>query len=158
MLDLAGVGPGSRVLDVAAGTGEQTILAARRVGPGGSVLAVDIAPEMLALAAEQAQAAGLANVEIMAVDAHALDLDPDSFDAAICRSGLMLMADPVAVLRRIFRVLKPGGKLSVLVFGPADANPLQWLPTRIAREAAGLPPLRPREPGMFALGEAGVLE
>jgi len=70
----------------------------------------------------------------------------------------MLMVDPVAVLARIHRALKTGGRLSVLVFGPADANPLQWLATRISREAAGLPPLRPREPGMFALGEPGCLE
>ena len=78
MLDLAGVAPSSRVLDVAAGTGEQTILAARRVGPTGRVLAVDISPGMVALAAEQAQAAGLANVETLAVDAQALNLEPGS--------------------------------------------------------------------------------
>jgi hypothetical protein len=70
----------------------------------------------------------------------------------------MLMADPVAVLGRIYRALKSGGRLSALVFGPADANLLQWLPTRIAREAAGLPPLAPGEPGMFALGEPGHRE
>src|SRR3954447_9757896 len=98
MLDLAGVTTGCRVLDVAAGTGEQTLLAARRVGPGGFVLAVDISAEMLDLAAEAARAAELSNVETWVLDAQALDLDPGSFDAAICRSGLMLMSDPVAAL------------------------------------------------------------
>src|SRR4030095_11064109 len=63
MLDLAGVGAGHRVLDVAAGTGEQTLAAARRVGPIGAVLATDIAAQMLALAAEAAVQAGLRNVE-----------------------------------------------------------------------------------------------
>ena len=158
MLDLAGVGPGSRILDVAAGTGEQSIMAAQRVGPDGLVLAVDIAAEMLEVAAEQARAAGLANVETLVADAQALDLDPETFDAAICRSGLMLMAEPVAALVGIHRALKPDGKLAALVFGRAQQNPLQWLPTVIARRAAGLPPPAPGEPGMFALSEPGALE
>ena len=157
MLDLAGVGPGSRVLDVAAGTGEQTLLAAQRVGPGGCVLATDISAEMLAVAAEQAHAAEVANVETLVADAHLLALQRSSFDAAICRSGLMLMADPVTVLRRIRHALKAGGRLSTLVFGAAEANSLQWLPTRIAREAAGLPPPAVGEPGMFSLGADGHL-
>ena len=85
MLDLAGVEAGSRVLDIAAGTGEQTLMAARRVGQDGFVLAVDIAPEMLQVAADEARTAGLVNVEILVADALALDLNADSFDAAICR-------------------------------------------------------------------------
>ena len=158
MLDLADVRLGSRVLDVAAGTGEQTLMAARRVGPAGVVLAVDISPEMLARAAEAAHAAGLSNVGPRVMDAQALDLQPDSFDAAICRSGLMLMADPIAALVGIRRALRPGGKLAALVFGPADRNPLQALPTMIARRAAHMPPPAPGEPGMFALGAPGTLE
>src|SRR3712207_4410567 len=82
MLDLAAVGVGSRVLDVAAGTGEQTLLAARRVGPTGSVLATDLAASMLDVAADAARQAGLSNVETRVMDARELDLDPDSFDAA----------------------------------------------------------------------------
>src|SRR5262245_6270909 len=83
MLALAGVGVGYRVLDVAAGTGEQSLAAARRVGPTGGVLAIDIAPQMLALAAEAAAQAGLRNVETRVLDARDLDLEPESFDAAI---------------------------------------------------------------------------
>lgn len=158
MLDLAEIRPGDRVLDVAAGTGEQTLMAARRVGPDGLVLAVDVAPEMLERASEAVRAAGLSNVVTRVMDAQALDLGPEPFDAAICRSGLMLMADPVAALVGVHRALKTGGKLAALVFGPADRNPLQALPTSIARRAAGLPPLAPGEPGMFALGEPGTLE
>ncbi len=158
MLDLVGVGPGSRVLDVAAGTGEQTLMAARRVGPTGFVLAVDIAPAMLKVASEAVRAAGLSNVATGVMDAQALALAPASFDAAICRSGLMLMPDPVAALVAIRRVLQPRGKLAALVFGRAAQNPLQALPTLIARRAVGLPPPAPGEPGMFALGELGMLE
>ena len=95
MLDLANLRSGHRVLDVAAGTGDQTLMAARRVGPGGYVLATDISASMLQLAAEAAQGAGLTNVETRVMDAENLDLEPDSFDAVICRMGLMLMPNPV---------------------------------------------------------------
>ena len=78
MLDLAGVSLGHRVLDVGAGTGEQTLAAARRVGPSGAVLATDIATEMLALAAEAAAQAGFRNVETRLRDARNLDLEPGS--------------------------------------------------------------------------------
>src|SRR5215471_5497993 len=93
MLDLAGVGVGDRVLDVAAGAGEQSLAAARRIGPTGAVLATDIAAEMLALAAEAAAQAGLRNVETRVLDARDLDLEPESFDSAISRLALMLVPE-----------------------------------------------------------------
>jgi ubiquinone/menaquinone biosynthesis C-methylase UbiE len=158
MLDLAGVRPGSRVLDVAAGNGEQTVLAAQRVGPTGTVLATDIAPRMLDDAAEAARQAGLTNVEIRIADAQALDLEPDAFDAAITRMGLMLMPDPAAALASIHRVLRPGGKLAAMVFGPADRNPnfsvpLDILSRHLSRSSAAL-----ARPGLFALGDRTELE
>ena len=93
MLDLAGIVLGDRVLDVAAGTGEQTLLAARRVGANGSVLATDIASRMLAGAAEAAQLAGLGNVETRVLDARSLDFESASFDAAVSRLALMLIPE-----------------------------------------------------------------
>ena len=90
MLDLAGLQSGHRVLDVAAGTGGQTLLAARRVGPSGYVLATDLSLKMLSLAADTARKAGLTNVETRVMDAENIDVDPDSFDAVICRTALML--------------------------------------------------------------------
>jgi SAM-dependent methyltransferase len=94
MLDAARVGTASRVLDVAAGAGGQTILAARRVGPGGRVLATDISPTILTYAAKAAADAGLGNVETLEVDGEALDvLDPGSFDAVISRLGLIYFPD-----------------------------------------------------------------
>jgi SAM-dependent methyltransferase len=158
MLDLAGIRPSHRVLDVAAGTGEQTLMVARRVGPDGYVLATDISAEMLDVAAESVRSAGLSNVETQVLDAQALNLAPASFDAAICRSGLMLMSDPVAALVGIRRALKAGGRLAALVFGRAEQNPLQWLPTLIARGVVGTDPPAPGEPGMFALSGHGSLE
>ena len=87
MLDLAGVTVGSRVLDLGAGTGDQTLLAAQRVGPGGAVLATDISAPMLDLAREAARAAGLRNVQTRVMDAQHLELDSGSLDAAIAASA-----------------------------------------------------------------------
>src|SRR5829696_5131350 len=83
MLDLANLQPGNRVLDVAAGSGDQTILAAQRVGPTGYVLATDIAASMLAITDQAARDAGLRNIETRVIDAQQLDLPAGSFDAAI---------------------------------------------------------------------------
>ena len=106
MFDLARISAGERVLDVAAATGDQTLLAARRVGPNGYVLAVDLSAAMLNVAAEAAREAGLTNIETRVMDSASLDLDAESFDVVICRLGLMLFSDPPKALREIHRVLK----------------------------------------------------
>jgi ubiquinone/menaquinone biosynthesis C-methylase UbiE len=93
MLDLAEIRTGNRVLDVAAGTGDQTIMTAQRVGPTGHVLATDISASMLKLAADAAREAGLTNVETRVMDAESIDLEAGSFDAVICQLGLMLFPD-----------------------------------------------------------------
>lgn len=157
MLDLAGVGTGSRVLDVAAGTGEQTLLAARRVGPTGSVLATDIAATMLSPAAEGAREAGLSNVETQVMDACRLDLEAESFDAAICRLGLMFILERHQALSGIHRVLKRGGRLAAVVFSSSARNAFVASPLAIARRHAGLPPALFEDPGRFALAQPGVL-
>jgi len=152
MLDLADVGTGSRVLDVAAGTGDQTLFAARRVGANGCVLATDISADMLTAAAEAARKAGLTNVETHVMDAESLDLDADSFDAVICRLGLMLFSNPEKVLRAMRRVVRPGGKVAALVFSTAEKNPRQGIILGVARRFGSAPlPL-------FSLGASNVLE
>jgi SAM-dependent methyltransferase len=153
MLDLAQVGVGHRVLDVAAGTGEQTLAAARRVGPTGAVVATDIAAQMLALAAEAAAEEGLRNVETCVVDARALDLEPESFDAAISRLALMLIPERARALEGIHRALKPGKKFAALVLATADESPLIALPMAIAARHAGAPQAPFDDPGLFALGD-----
>ena len=157
MLDLAGIEPGYHVLDVAAGTGEQTLMAARRVGPSGSILATDIADQMLAYLSEAAQETGLANVETRVVDARQLDLEAESFDAAICRSALMLIPERDKALAGIRRALKPGKKLAVVVLGTPEKLPHIAASLAIARRHAGLPPAPLEDPGMFALGDPAVL-
>ena len=179
MLDLANLRAGSRVLDVAAGTGEQTLLAARRVGPTGYVLATDLSASMLNLAAESIRDAGLTNVETRIMNAENIDLEADSFDAVMCRQGLMLFPDPVVTelvdellqdgkinglnshikaLVGMRRVAKPASKVVALVWSSAEKNPFQGIPLSIVRRIGNMPSPAPGQAGMFALGDPTILE
>jgi SAM-dependent methyltransferase len=158
MLDEAGLRPGSRVLDLAAGAGGQTIAAARRVGPSGTVLATDISPAILAFAEDAARAAGLDNVEVREMDGEALDLPDESVDAVISRVGLIYFPDRQRALAEIHRVLRPGGRLSAIVYSTPDLNGFFSIPVGIIRRIAGLPAPGPGLPGPFSLGSPGVLE
>jgi ubiquinone/menaquinone biosynthesis C-methylase UbiE len=122
MLDRAEIGPGARVLDVAAGAGDQTLDIAQRVGPSGRVLATDISLPILEFAKENARRAGYLNVDVRRLDGERLDL-PGIFDAVICRLGLMLYPNPLEGLRGMHRALKPGGRACTLVFADAASNP-----------------------------------
>jgi ubiquinone/menaquinone biosynthesis C-methylase UbiE len=157
MLALAGTGPGHRVLDVAAGNGEQTLMAARLVGAGGSVLATDIADRLLAYLNETARSEGLTNVQTRLMDARRLELEPESFDAAICRLALMLIPQREKALAGIHRALKPGSRFSAIVLSTAEKEPHISESLAIARRHAGLPPAPFEDPGMFALGDPAVL-
>ena len=157
MLDLAGIGSGHRVLDVAAGTGEQTLMAAMRVGVQGFVVATDIADRMLAYLDEAARIKGITNVQTRLMDARLLELEPESFDAAICRLALMLIPEREKALTRIYRALKPGARFAAIVLSIAEKNPHISESLAIARRHAGLPPAPFEDPGMFALGDPAVL-
>jgi SAM-dependent methyltransferase len=157
MLELAALREGSRVLDVAAGTGDQTILAARRVGPTGFVLATDISASMLHIASEAARSAGLMNVKIEVMDAENLDLASDSFDAVVCRMGLMLVHDPAKALAGMRHVVKPAGRVVVLVLSTEERNPYLGIPLAVVRRLRRIPPPVPGRPGPFALSEPGML-
>ena len=159
MLEMAAVGSGSRVLDVAAGAGEQTLVAARRVGPSGYVLATDISPNILELAARDAHAAGFTMVETRVLDGEDLsELAEASFDAVISRVGLIYFPDQQKALRGMLRVLKPGGKIGAIVYSTAENNRFFSIPISIIRRRANLPPPLPGQPGPFSLGAPGVLE
>ena len=156
MLAMAGVTPGARVLDVAAGAGDQTLLIARRVGPSGSVLATDLSPAILALAEENAQRAGLSNVQFQVADGEDLQVEPASFDAVVCRLGLMLFGDPLRALVAMRRALKPGGRVCTLVFSQAEHNPCITTLMATALQHAGLPAADPYTPGgLLSLGRPG---
>ena len=158
MLDLAGVQAGSRVLDVAAGTGDSALMAAARVGPKGHVLAADASAAMLGVGAEAARQAGLTNVETRVMDAENLELDPDSFDAVICRNALMLFPHPVKALTEMRRVVRPGGTVAVIVLAALKKNPYHGILHEAARRIGNIPAPAPGEPWQYALGEPGALE
>jgi SAM-dependent methyltransferase len=158
MLDMARVGPGQRVLDVAAGAGDQTLQAAARVGPAGYVLATDISPNILAFAAENARRAGYAQVETRALDGEGLDVPAGTFDAVVTRLGLIYFPDQQKALAGIERALQPGGRVAAIVYSTADRNAFFSLPVSIIRRRASLPPPQPGQPGPFSLGGPGVLE
>jgi SAM-dependent methyltransferase len=157
MLDMAGVKPGSQVLDVAAGAGDQTLQAARRVGPGGFVLATDISPKILGLALENAQNRGLENVRTRVLDGENLDVRAGSFDAVISRVGLIYFPDQQKALLGMRKALKPGARLGAIVYSTADKNQFFSVPVSIIRRRANLPPPAPGQPGPFSLGGDGVL-
>jgi SAM-dependent methyltransferase len=158
MLDMAGVVEGMRVLDLGAGLGDQSIKAARRVGPSGSILATDRDPAMLEGAREAVAKAGLTNVETRLMDAQAIDVEPGSFDAVITRMVLMLLPDPAKALAGAYHALKAGGGLCAMVFASAERNAFLSVPLELARRAGGLPAPDPREPSIFALGAPGAAE
>lgn len=159
MLDMAGIGPGSRVLDVAAGAGDQTLAIARRVGPSGYVLATDISSNILEFASSSTRAAGLTNVETRVMDGENLDeLEADSFDAVISRVGLIYFPDQRKALAGMRRALKPGGRIAAIVYSTAENNRFFSIPISIIRKRAQLPPPLPGQPGPFSLGGPGVLE
>jgi SAM-dependent methyltransferase len=159
MLSMAGVGLGARVLDVAAGAGDQTLNIAGRVGPQGFVLATDFSPAILVYAKANAARAGHANVETLAADAERLEVEEGSFDAAVCRLGLMLCPDPLQALRSMHRALKPAGRISTMVFSTPEANPCVAFLMATAREFAGIPPRDPFQPGsLFSLGKPGYAD
>lgn len=159
MLGMAGVGPGSRVLDVAAGAGDQTLAIAERVGPTGLVLATDLSPAILALARDNAAQAGYANVQTQVADGEDLRVEAASFDAVVCRLGLMLFADPLRGLREMHRALRPGGGVCTLVFSQPEHNPCITLLMSTALKHAGLPPRNPSAPGgLLSLGRPGLVD
>ena len=159
MIDAAGIGDGSHVLDVAAGAGGQTLAAARRAGSTGRVVATDISPTILTFAAKVAAEAGLTNIETVEADGEALEeLAPGAFDAVISRVGLIYFPDQQAALQGMRRALRPGGRIAVVVYSTPERNEFFSLPVSIIRERAQLPAPAPGQPGPFSLGGPGALE
>ena len=158
LIDMASIEPGMRVLDLACGAGNQTIRAARRVGPNGSVVASDISPTMLNYVRQSAAKAALHNIETREGAAEELDEAQEPFDAAISRLGLMLFASPIAAVEAVRRVLKPNARFAALCFTTPAKNPFFAQSMAVLLRHAGKPPPPPGSPGLFALSADGVLE
>jgi ubiquinone/menaquinone biosynthesis C-methylase UbiE len=156
LIQLAGIGPGDAVLDVAAGYGEPGLTAARAVAPGGLVVCTDISAKMLSYGAERAAAEGLDNVKFVECDAEELVFEEGSFDAVLSRQGLQFLPDVAGVLARLYAFLKPHGRLAAAVWG--QPTTVQFAaPVPVIRAELKLPPPPDGVPGPFALGAARQL-
>lgn len=151
-LSLLDLQPGERVLDVATGTGIGAFMAAAQVGPKGEVVATDISQKMVDAVQAEAGRRGVANIRFERVDAEELSFADASFDAALCVLGLMYPADPQRAIDQMARVLRPGGRAAVCVWGRRDR--CGWnavFPIVDARVASDVCPL------FFSLGAEGAL-
>ena len=147
LVDMAGVEPGSRVLDIACGYGEPSLPAARKAGSEGSVVATDIAKVMLDFAAKRAADGGVDNIEFVESEAIALDFPDDSFDAALSRWGVIFEPEAEAALSKIRGFLKPGSKIAVSSWGTPEEVPFLAIPMRTTMKALDVPPPPPGMPG-----------
>ena len=145
LVERAALGPGDRVLDVAAGTGASLIPAARRVGPKGHVIGLDIAPGMVARLRERIELLDIGNAEALVGDAESLTFDDADFDAVLCGFGLFFFADTARALAEIKRVLRVGGSFAVSTFTRkgSDSMDATWeriggyMPVPVAAEREG---------------------
>jgi len=147
---------GAHVLDVATGTGHVAVEAARRVGPGGSVLATDFLPAWEPFVCATASAAGVGNVLFASMPAEALALPDASFDVAYCQFGLMFVPEPQRALREMRRVLRPGGRIGIAVWSVPEKVGLFLIPRIVA---PALPPTTGEAPpSPMSMGAPGLIE
>ena len=150
MLDLAGVGPGMRVLDLATGAGEPALRAARRVAPDGLVVGVDLDGAVLEIARGKARQSGLSNLELRSADATVSpDVPSSSFHAVTVRWGLMYMSAPIAALVNAHEALLPTGVLVAALWAEPDRVPYYTLPRRLLERYRAVPGIDPEAPGPF---------
>lgn len=158
MLEVTAPRPGEHVLELACGAGGIGLAAAELVGPDGAVVLSDVVVEMTAIAAARASARGLRNVRTCELDIERIEQPDASSDVVLCREGLMFAVDPGAAAREIRRVLRPGGRVALAVWGPPADNP--WLALLFDAVAArlGRPVPPPGIPGPFSLDDAARLD
>jgi ubiquinone/menaquinone biosynthesis C-methylase UbiE len=150
MLDLAGIGPGMRVLDLATGPGEPALRAARRVAPDGLVVGLDLDDRVLEIARGKARHSGISNLDLRSGDAaNPNQVQSNWFHAATVRWGLMYMSAPVAALANTHDALLPTGVLVAALWAEPDRAPYYTLPRRLLKRYRALPPIDPEAPGPF---------
>jgi ubiquinone/menaquinone biosynthesis C-methylase UbiE len=159
LIELAEIKPGQRVLDIATGIGEPSLTAAKVVGTGGHILATDISKQMLAIAKERATLLRLQDIiEFKESDAENLDLPNSSFDAALCRWGLMLFPNLDAAIRKIYSSLVSGGRFAAAVWADPTKVPIISLATRIIGIQVQMSAPPPGVPNPFSLADTNKLE
>jgi SAM-dependent methyltransferase len=133
------------------------LAAAARVGPDGEVVLSDVAAEMTAIASARAKTLGLTNVSTRELDFESIDQPDESYDVVLCREGLMFATDPARAVGEIRRVLRPGGRVALAVWGPRERNPWLGLVFDAVSAETGRPVPPPGIPGPFSLGDSDGL-
>ena len=150
---------GDTVLELAAGVGETGFEAARIVGEAGGLITSDLSPAMLDAARRRGAELGVTNVDYRVIDAERIELDDDSVDGVLCRFGYMLMADPAAALAETRRVLRPGGRLTLTVWGALERNPFfAIIAISLVQRGHIPPPDPPPAPGPFSMASPERVE
>ncbi len=144
-------------MELACGPGGLGIAAAERVGPGGEVVLSDVVPEMTSIASQRARSRGLGNVSDRELDLEGIDEPDASYDVVLCREGMMFAAEPARAASEMRRVLRPGGRLAVAVWGPRERNPWLGLVFDAVSAELGHPVPPPGVPGPFSLDDPGEL-
>ena len=157
LIKQARIVPGQSVLDVAGGAGEPSLTIAQAVGPLGFVMCTDPIDEMLASAEQEALTRGLENVRFLPCTADSLPFKNDLFDVAVSRLGVMFFPDPLAGLREMLRVTKPGGRIALAVWHRSDLNPYSYLVTQVVSRYVAASPIEPDAPDAFRFAEEGKL-
>ena len=143
---------GDTILELAAGVGDTGFDAGGLIGEGGQLITSDFSPAMLEAARRRGSERGVENAEYRVIDAERIGLDDDAVDGVLCRFGYMLMADPAAALAETRRVLRPGGRLALAVWGPPERNPFFTIVAVKLVEREHLPPPEPPPaPGIFSM-------
>jgi SAM-dependent methyltransferase len=153
LLELSAPRPGERVLELACGAGGVGIAAAELVGPTGEVVLSDVAAEMTAIAAARAAALGLGNVRTLTLDLDDLAQPDQTYDVVLCREGLMFALDPARAVAEIRRILRPGGRVALAVWGPRARNPWLGIVFDAVSAQLGAPVPPPGVPGPFSLDD-----
>jgi ubiquinone/menaquinone biosynthesis C-methylase UbiE len=159
MIEHAGLQPGQRVLELAAGPGETGFLAAELIRPGGVLISSDAAEAMLDIGRARARELGIENVEFKRLELEWIDLPTASVDVVMCRWGVMLTVDPEAALQETRRVLVPGGRIVLAVWDQPESNPWATISDRAMIELGHTAPPDPDSagPSMFSLAAPGRL-
>ena len=146
--------PGETVLELGAGTGETGFEAAAILGDDGRLISTDFSPEMIEVARRRGTELGLGNVDYRVIDAERIELDSRSVDGVLSQSTYMLVADPATALAGTRRVLRPGGRLALSVWGAPERNPWGSIGGMILVESGHMAPPEPEGPGVFSMASA----
>jgi len=157
LVEAAGIAPGMTVLDVATGPGQPALALAKLVGDRGRVVGADVVPAMIEAARREAERTRTTNVAFQVASAQELPFEDSTFDAVVCRFGVMLFPSPLEGVREMLRVLKPAGRLALAVWGHVRNNHFHYLFTDLFERHFAPEPAQPDAPDAFRFAPRGKL-